>query len=71
VGIVLEVDPYRSETVDPRFCMAIDLSKGYVSRLLVANIDGEFSEVIIKYEILDTSYHRCPGFTHENFVCPR
>jgi len=42
VGMVLEEDLREAFTKDPRFYVSINLAIGYVSTLLVANVQGNF-----------------------------
>jgi len=53
-----------------KFCMSIDLAMGYVSSLSVANVVSLFSKVSIEYEVIDTSYHRCPDSFYKESNCP-
>lgn len=70
VGTVLDKDSNTPITADPRFCVAIDPVAGYVSKLSVATVTGQFVEVTVEYEVPDMSCRRCSGASHDESVYP-
>jgi len=69
VGTILEEDRSDMAKGDPRFCVGIDPSGGFVSRISVANVAGHFSEVTVEYEVRDNPCRYCSGVGHDEDLC--
>jgi len=70
VGTILEEDHSMQTSRDPRFCMVVNPVGGYVSKFKVANLNRQFSEITIEYEVEDTTCQCCniAPYTKSNYL---
>ena len=66
---VVEEDPRVTVTQDPRFCVELDLERGWISMLELPEYNGRFAEVVIEYDGEPIRCSQCFQLNHPTKHC--
>lgn len=71
VGTILDIDYGAGLHEDPRYCVAVDPEKGWISTLLISNGQGLNAAVVVLYENKDVRCGIYFDVTHLERECPQ
>lgn len=62
---MLRVNHNNPQANNSRFCVALELNKGWVDKLLIANLDSPNVEVVVNYDHHMMRYQLCMSLNHK------
>ncbi len=64
MGNVLRKDLNNHKKFEPRFCVVMDLMKGWVTTIGLLRVNGENIKVVVDFEKYPFKCHFCGGLKH-------